>query len=932
MQENIDSRFALEGFLPPWAIILLGIGLLALSWWMAGRDARFADRPKLVSWLLVLRCVAILILLWMLAGPTLVTSVRKLRTKSVALLVDTSASMGLVDVTDGSGNVSRWAAARTERGDASGVRKLDEAVAMLRVAQNQLERFSKIPNATKEAADARAALTRAVQGITTGSQAIKQSAEDLPDSAAHIKRGFAESSRTITEKVLDSLQSKSAEFNRGKTLSSLERERWLPERLASLTIAVAQIEGLADQFLKSIEGPEAKSPGDLDAQESKLSRIDKVESFLSHAEQTWLKDIRKKATVSRYEFGEKVVPLGTAAPSDKNKYEPANRKPLSSATQIGAALQQVAIDSTTQPVEAAILITDGGHNAGSDPRELAASLSGTTLHIVPIGNTKMQRDVILHHTHAPKAVLQNDYVVIDSIVTAYDCENEKLQVELLDNNSVVDRQTLNVTSEVYDNRVQLRWKAAQTGKHTLGFRVVPVNDERSEENNATKADVHVMEDKIRVLVADNFPRWETRYLLNLFKRDDRVAFDQLLFEPQVAAGEGVRSRFPGSLEEWSKYRVVILGDLLPTQLTYEHQKLLREYVTEAGGNVIIIAGKDAMPAAYLTQPLGSILPVEAGDRALSGNNPFYLHLTDEGSMTLATQIAENPGISEQLWREMSERLPIYALSEFSKPKPTTHSLIWASMNKNSFNPGEASTRSFLAWQYVGAGRVVYVAAPVTYQLRYRQGDTFHHRFWGQLLRWAVARDLAEGSQTVRLSTDKSRYENGESVQVSVRLRQLDGKVIAGASLQVAALHEGRLIREIGVKEDATRPGTYHGRLEALPVGPVKLQAVGDRVKTLLAQENYRRPVETTVTVDPSGLLELRHPLCNLPLLRQVADVSSGIVLPPTGLKAALQALNLEPEVLENVTKKPLWNRWDLFWVFILCLTLEWAGRKYLGLS
>src|SRR5829696_6433928 len=240
-QDTIDSKFALEGFIPLWAIVLLGASLLALSWWMARRDARFADRPKLVSWLLVLRCVAILILLWMLAGPTLVTNIRKLRTKSVALLVDTSASMGLVDVIDGSGNVNRWAAARTESSQMSGIRKLDEAVTMLRVAQNQLERFSKIPNAIKETADARAALARAVQGITTGSQAIKQTADALPDSAAHIKRGFAESSRTITEKVLDSLPGKSAEFNRGKTLASLERERWLPERLASLTIAVSQI-------------------------------------------------------------------------------------------------------------------------------------------------------------------------------------------------------------------------------------------------------------------------------------------------------------------------------------------------------------------------------------------------------------------------------------------------------------------------------------------------------------------------------------------------------------------------------------------------------------------------------------------------------------------------------------------------------------------
>src|SRR6185503_15551920 len=246
----------LEGFFSLGAVVVIGIVLLAISWWMARRDARFADRPRFVWFLFALRCLAILVLLWMLAGPTLVTSVKKFRTKSVALLVDTSASMGLVDVIDGSGNVSRWAAARTESSHASGIRKLDEAVAMLRVAQNQLERFSKIPNATKETANARAMLARSVQGITTGSQAIKQSAEDLPDSAAHLKRGFAESSQTITEKVLDLLQSKSAEFNRGKTLSALERERWLPERLASLTIAVAQIEGLADQFLKSVEGPQ----------------------------------------------------------------------------------------------------------------------------------------------------------------------------------------------------------------------------------------------------------------------------------------------------------------------------------------------------------------------------------------------------------------------------------------------------------------------------------------------------------------------------------------------------------------------------------------------------------------------------------------------------------------------------------------------------
>ena len=95
-----------------------------------------------------------------------------------------------------------------------------------------------------------------------------------------------------------------------------------------------------------------------------------------------------------------------------------------------------------------------------------------------------------------------------------------------------------------------------------------------------------------------------------------------------AAGSGVLRDFPATLEEWSKYRVVILGDVLPAQLTPERQKLLRDYLTEGGGNLVLVAGREAMPAAYLGQPLGGLLPVEAGERGLAANTPYFLHLAD----------------------------------------------------------------------------------------------------------------------------------------------------------------------------------------------------------------------------------------------------------------------------------------------------------------
>ena len=926
-----ETKFALEAFFPLWAIVVFGVLVLGLSAWMARRDTRFVDRPKLVWLLLLLRTVAVLILLWMLAGPTLVTTLRKFKRKSVALLVDTSASMGLVEVADGSGNVSRWAASHGADPNSVRLRQVDSAVATILAAQRQLERFAKLPDNTNDGTVARALFSDCVEGIAKGLELVKSSSQILPGGSAEVQSALSNAAKATEGGCLKTLQEKAAAFRSGKSLSALERESWLPQQLEQLSLSVTTIQRLIDQAIKSAEVPITKASNQKAADESKRSRLDKVESYLASAEQGWLKELATKATVHRYEFGQKVLPVASLSTEEQSNAGSEKRQ-LSAGTQLGAALQEISLANTAEPLAAAIVITDGGQNEGRDPREIAPSLANTAMHLVPIGNTTMERDVILHHTHAPKAVLQNDTVVIESVVTAYGCAKEALQVRLLEKDAVIDQQTLNVTGEVFDTRVQLRWKASTLGKHTLAVRVTPVSDERTEENNAATVDILVMEAKMRVLVADNFPRWETRYLLNLFKRDERVTFDQLLFEPQRMSGDGVLSNFPTVPEDWLKYRVVILGDVLSSQLKPEHQKLLRDYVTEAGGNLVIVSGKDAMPAAYVNTPLGAMLPVQRGDRTLSGGEPFYLQVADEGSDNLAIQIAENSAASERVWREMSLRMPIYSLSEFSKPKATTHSLIWAGKSKTSFDPGDPSTRSFLSWHNVGAGRVVYLAAPIAYQLRYRQGDAFHHRFWGQLLRWIVARDLAEGSQTVRLSTDKLRYEVGEPVQVLVQLRQLDGKVVSGAALQIEAWQRDNLLHNVTLKEDASRPGSYHALVPEAPMGLVKLSLLGDRVKELLASENYLRPLETTITVDPNAMLELRNPLCNLPLLREIADASGGMIVPPTGLEAALGQLNLEPETSESVSKKALWSRWDLFFLFLGCLSLEWAGRKYLGLS
>src|SRR5207249_2255373 len=107
------------------------------------------------------------------------------------------------------------------------------------------------------------------------------------------------------------------------------------------------------------------------------------------------------------------------------------------------------------------------------------------------------------------------------------------------------------------------------------------------------------------------------------------------------------------------------------------QELLRKYVAEQGGNLILISGETAMPQAFADQPLAAMIPISLspsdGER---GGQGLTLAVTAEGSVSVATQLDDDPLTSDRVWREMSLQLPVY-LSAGARPKPTSHVLIAA---------------------------------------------------------------------------------------------------------------------------------------------------------------------------------------------------------------------------------------------------------------
>jgi len=113
----------------------------------------------------------------------------------------------------------------------------------------------------------------------------------------------------------------------------------------------------------------------------------------------------------------------------------------------------------------------------------------------------------------------------------------------------------------------------------------------------------VTDDRTNVLVVDSFPRWEFRYLRNLFYgRDKSVHLQYVLLNPDRITGQGDRpavaasasrpfgqaeaTRLPASAAEWRKFDAIIIGDIPPAAIDDGTWRDIRQAVSERGSLLI----------------------------------------------------------------------------------------------------------------------------------------------------------------------------------------------------------------------------------------------------------------------------------------------------------------------------------------------------------
>ncbi|NLS96040.1 MAG: hypothetical protein GXX96_28210 [Planctomycetaceae bacterium] len=582
---------------------------------------------------------------------------------------------------------------------------------------------------------------------------------------------------------------------------------------------------------------------------------------------------------------------------------------------------------------AVVLLSDGRHNSGPSPVETARILASQSIpvHTVGYGAEREPPDLALLDVEHPETVFQKDRVRGTLLIKDQMPAGQSFVAQIGLDDEILWQEQL-TTQDVQLRRVEfdfsidelvesLRSRFDPEVKHhavplTLRAVLVPVDGETETSNNEAEMRLAAITQSYRVLIVDGRSRWETRYLRNVFDRDEQWDVNTILVGPgtdqQTLPRGDAPDRFPADRGALFQYDLIVLGDVPQDVFNENEPQWIREFVELRGGGLVFIDGSRGHLQFREVHPLAPLLPVTRLDGAAT-STPAQLRLTPTGSNRNALMLAPTKADNERLWQE----LPPPRVMVSAEALPGTETLVEAVVGEQTLPV--MVTRSF------GAGRVFYSATDETWRWRYKAADTYHQRFWNQVAQWVMPRPFTVSDDYVSLDAGPPTYAAGEAADIRVRLRGVDGRPVTDATVDALLWQDGRIVSTVTLAPDDNQSGIYRGRTGPLAEGQyeVSVRASGFSNDALRARTGF--------LVQPPKSRERELVSCNDELLEEIARSSGGTFMreEQAGELADLLIPLSSGRIIESDTL--LWQSYWWFAAIVLLLSIEWLLRKRAGL-
>ncbi len=707
------------------------------------------------------------------------------------------------------------------------------------------------------------------------------------------------------------------------------------------------------------------------------------ESFLGRTARKFAVDVFRFGNGIRRDEGLLDGGAGPAAGEPADGID-AKEETFRSATDLTAALEAALKEVPAEEVASIVIFTDGRHNGEAGVESVARRLGGYGIAVssVVVGGSVKPFDLAIASADSRESVFLGDKVRFTVNVSATHANGRRAKLRFSAGDETLEEREIAVEGDDWMKEFKFVHVPKEKGVHHYRLALSPVEGELFADNNVRELDVAVSDDRTNVLLVDGRPRWEYRYLRNLFYgRDKSVHLQDWLVRPDTIAGvepklleyasasrafgDSEAGGFPVDMEEWRKFDIIIVGDVGEDVLTPQVAERIRYCVEERGSLLVLVSGSEYMPYSIRNNMLRDLMPIEYepsdASRRDAPEDAFRFTLSAAGRGHPVMNQSPSSSENEEIWRDVPEfhwRLPIKGVKPggevlaYAQPKQKESSLAAsaiaesiaatieedpeAALRRLEEMRGEQNRNALVVACARGKGRVLMMTTDSMWRLRSRKGDALHHRFWGQVMRWGAGERLRAGNAHVRIGTDQLRYGAGETVRAYVRF--LDGKFNGmdgmeprlvvqppnGKKGKGAVFHPVQRPDANGFYEceinGCTEPGAYTVTLECNKAAGRLGRLYPVLLQTKFVVVTAKQPAEE---VDITSTREA---------VDRIAAATGGRVLTPSEYVKLDADFGGGSKRVADRVEYQLWSLPPLFILVILLLTAEWIVRKRASLA
>jgi hypothetical protein len=596
---------------------------------------------------------------------------------------------------------------------------------------------------------------------------------------------------------------------------------------------------------------------------------------------------------------------------------------------LGGAIMRAMSTITPAPL-AVIALTDGAANERSEnARALSALIDARAPFIgVGFGSDTGVQTISLRRVDAPQVVApRTEFAVSAQLEVVNATDAPEIDLVLYRDGKFLQKKTVTASKGSRFWLESFRVTEGQVGVHEFSIQaVVPPAQNVKSVSTVGYASVRVAEEKeLRVLYVQGALTWDYKFVTLSLKDDVSMKLTgltrtskQSVFRQNVESSGELLNGFPTTLEEIAPFRVIVLANLKPIDLSPAQQELLGRFCSELGGGVLMLGGAQTFDASWQGTRLEQLLPVvfASSQGVLGLDRPFRMRLTDEALQHPVFQIVDNEP-AQKAWAELP---PFTQYGRVDSAKAGAQ--VWAVHPQDH---GPAGPRILMAAQRYGAGISAVLSIQNFWRWRLAK-DTEparFDRFWRQLFRY-----LSESSrQDVTIHVADQDLHPQSDIRLTLE-QQPNPKNIAMNSHQFTLRVENpqkRIVRE--------------QKMELPPGRAIDAQFRADTPGLYEASvSDPRGNAVATRTIEIRDInVELQNTARDIETLRQWAAVSGGVALKVEDCRDAGEIVaairkKVEEAQRTRAVQKPFgMNGWTLG-LLLGCLSAEWLLRKRWGLA